>query len=288
MVASRKDSVSVRRRDFTETPASALLQAGLAEVWNEQVLGTLATGKEDSNGHPFYFPIPFRPRTSRSPPPLSLRCPLRCAGPGWWTASSTTTMPAPTTRCSRRLPTTTCGIGSHGSMHAWRHLPDPGPGRRAEEDLRPDRSTRMANGLYSNWFWDAGTWTPPTTPGAGWGFWNVVTAPVLGVNTRRSISRWELGAVPMIFQTPPVVTPVGRPAGQEAFVFHFQFRYRRAENLHRDQGLPRKLDGLHGRGVEPDLSSFNSAMAASSISVSPPLNDGILLGELPSRAGIGK
>jgi feruloyl esterase len=76
--------------------------------------------------------------------------------------------------------------------------------------------------LYSNWFWDAGIWDPPTAPGAGWGLWNVVTAPVPHVNTAINLTLGA-GAIPMIFVTPPVVTPVAGPTGQESYLFHFNF-----------------------------------------------------------------
>src|SRR5882757_2894326 len=54
---------------------------------------------------------------------------------GWWTASSTTTMPAPARKCSRRFKLhLRCWTAW---QHApWRHLPDLAPGGRAEENIR--------------------------------------------------------------------------------------------------------------------------------------------------------
>ena len=77
--------------------------------------------------------------------------------------------------------------------------------------------------LYSDWFWDAGIWNPPSTGfSLGWAAWNVAAFPVPNVNTAFNLTLGA-GAVPMIFMTPPVVTPVNGPTGQEAVIFNFNF-----------------------------------------------------------------
>jgi Tannase and feruloyl esterase len=75
--------------------------------------------------------------------------------------------------------------------------------------------------LYGRWYWDAGIWDPPGAPGAGFGAWKVGTQaqgqPL--VNNSISLSLGG-GALPMIFTTPPVVTPVSQQMG---LIFRFNF-----------------------------------------------------------------
>ena len=87
---------------------------------------------------------------------------------------------------------------------------------------------------------------PADRGGTWWAAWNVALAPVPGVNTAANLTLGA-GAVPMIFVTPPVVTPVAGPTGQEAYLFHFDFDKDAPEDFRRDPGLSAEFDGLHGR-----------------------------------------
>ena len=98
--------------------------------------------------------------------------------------------------------------------------------------------------------------TPPTAQGAGWGAWNVVTAPVPKVNTAINLTLGA-GAIPVTFQTPPVVTPVGGPNGQEAFVFHFNFDTDAPKIFTKTQAYPESsMDFM--AAVATDLRPFRS------------------------------
>src|SRR5262249_12390603 len=77
--------------------------------------------------------------------------------------------------------------------------------------------------LYANWYWDAGIWNPPAEGFAlGWQAWNVSFLGNPLYNTAANLTLGA-GAIPMIFTTPPVVTPVNGANSQEAFVFHYNF-----------------------------------------------------------------
>src|SRR4029077_17206170 len=115
----------------------------------------------------------------------------------------------------------TCGKGVHGNTpHGGTCLTATQGGALKKIYAGPKNS--RGKKLYSNWFWDAGIWDPPTAGGAGFAAWNVVTSPVPGVNPALNLTRGA-GAVPRSFVTPPVVTPVAGPSGQEAYMFHFNF-----------------------------------------------------------------
>ena len=76
--------------------------------------------------------------------------------------------------------------------------------------------------LYSSWFWDGGIWDPPSAFGLGWAAWNVSFEGPPNTNSAVNLTLGA-GAVPMIFTTPPSVTPVSGPNGQEAFMFGYNF-----------------------------------------------------------------
>src|SRR6478672_804311 len=202
---------------ISQNPGFNLPQAGLAEAWNEQVLGTLATSN-DVNGQPFIPPtFPSQDLQVASAAILSACDALDGLVDGiidnFHACTANKVYPA--------LANYTCGTGLHGSTpHGGTCLTSAQV--EALKKIYAGPVNSKGQRLYSNWFWDAGIWTPPTAGGAGWGFWNVVTAPVPHVNTAINLTLGA-GAIPMIFQTPPVVTPVNGPSGQEAFVFHFNF-----------------------------------------------------------------
>jgi feruloyl esterase len=172
----------------------------------------------------------------------------------------------------------TCGTGSHGSTpHGGTCLTS------AQVDVLKKIYAGPVNSkgerLYSNWFWDAGIWTPPTAPGAGWQFWNVVTAPVPGVNTAINLTLGA-GAIPMIFQTPPVVTPVNGPTGQEAFVFKFNFDTDAPKIFTKTAAYPESsMDFM--AAVATDLRPFRSR--GGKLIISSSVNDGIFSGAAIAR-----
>jgi feruloyl esterase len=203
---------------ISQNPGFNLPQAGLAEAWNEQVLGTLSTSK-DVNGQPFIpDTFPQQDLQVASAAILSACDALDGLVDGiidnYHACTAKKVYPA--------LASYTCGTGSHGSTpHGGTCLTSAQVGALKKIYSGPVNS--RGERLYSNWFWDAGIWTPPSAAFVlGWQAWNVVTAPVPHVNTAINLTLGA-GAIPMIFQTPPVVTPVNGPNGQEAFVFKFNF-----------------------------------------------------------------
>ena len=114
--------------------------------------------------------------------------------------------------------------------------------------------------LYSNWFWDAGIWDPPTAGGLGWALWNVVG---FGPPTTEHAFNLTLGAgaVPMVFVTPPVVTPVAGPSGQEAYMFKFNFDTDAPKIFAETKAYPQSsMDFM--AAVSPDLRPFKARTAA--------------------------
>src|SRR5262249_4657440 len=92
-------------------------------------------------------------------------------------------------------------------------------------------------------------------PGLGWSAWNVgvaTTAPLANNSANLTLGA---GAIPMIFMTPPVVTPVAGPSGQEAFEFKFDFDTQAPLIFNRAPGY--RLSSMEFMGaVSHDLSQF--------------------------------
>lgn len=201
----------------SQNPGFNLPQAAVAEAWNEQVLARLATST-DVNGQPF-IPDTFPPQDLQVASAAILSA---CDALDGLVDGIIDNFHACTNeRVYPDLAAFTCGTGIHGSTpHGGTCL----TGAQVDVLKRIYAGPVNSKGrrLYSDWFWDAGIWDPPTAPGAGWAFWNVVTAPVPHVNTAINLTLGA-GAVPMIFTTPPVVTPVSGPNGQEAFLFRYDF-----------------------------------------------------------------
>lgn len=259
---------------ISQNPGFNLPQAGLAEAWNEQVLGTLATSK-DLNGQPFIpTTFPSQDLEVASAAILSACDALDGLVDGiidnYHACTANKVYPA--------LANYTCGTGLHGSTpHGGTCLTSAQVGALKKIYAGPVNSKGQR--LYSNWFFDAGIWTPPTAGGAGWGFWNVVTAPVPGVNTAINLTLGA-GAIPMIFQTPPVVTPVNGPSGQEAFVFSFNFDTDAPKIFTETKDYPESsMDFM--AAVSTDLSPFKRRGGKLIISAS--VNDGIFSGASIAR-----
>ena len=132
--------------------------------------------------------------------------------------------------------------------------------------------------LYSSWYWDAGIWDPLSAFGAGFGAWNVaLPGPPGSTNTAINLTLGA-GAVPMIFSTPPVVTPVAGINGQEAFIFNYNFDTDAPRIYTTAPGYPQSsMDFMTGIDFEffghPNLAPF--ARSGGKMIIYDAVNDGI-------------
>src|SRR5581483_6713402 len=259
---------------ISQNPGFNLPQAAVAEAWNEQVLGALATST-DINGQP-YIPdtFPSQDLAVASAAILSACDALDGLVDGiidnFHACTNKKVYPA--------LAAYTCGTGTHGSApHGGTCLT--GAQVDALKKIYSGPVNSKGEPLYSNWFWDAGIWTPPSAPGAGWAAWNVVTAPVPGVNTAANLTLGA-GALPMVFTTPPVVTPVAGPTGQEAFVFHYSFDTDAPKIFAETKDYPESAMDFMA-AVSTDLRTFKSH--GGKLIVSSSVNDGIFSGASIAR-----
>jgi feruloyl esterase len=258
----------------SQNPGFNLPQAGIAEAWNEQVLATLATST-DVNGQPF-IPDTFPPQDLEvaSAAILSACDALDGLVDGiiddFHACTNEKVFPA--------LAAYTCGTGSHGSTpHAGTCLTSAQVGVLKKIYAGPVNS--KGHRLYSNWFWDAGIWDPPSAPGLGWAAWNVVFFGPPNVNTAANLTLGA-GAVPMIFVTPPVVTPVAGPNGQEAFMFHFNFDTDAPKIFAETKEYPQSsMDFM--TGVSVNLRPFRDH--GGKLIISSSVNDGIFSGASIAR-----
>jgi hypothetical protein len=259
---------------IAQNPGFNLPQAGLAEAWNEQALAPLAT-TTDVNGQPFVADT-FPPQDLQVASAAILSACDALDGlvdgivDNFHACTNKKVFPA--------LATFTCGTGLHGSTpHAGTCLT--GAQVDALKKIYAGPVNSKGRRLYSNWFWDAGIWDPPTAPGAGWGLWNVVTAPVPRVNTAINLTLGA-GAIPMIFVTPPVVTPVAGPTGQEAYLFHFNFDTDAPKIFARTKDYPQSsMDFM--AAVSLDLKPLKNR--GGKLIISSSVNDGIFSGASIAR-----
>jgi feruloyl esterase len=258
----------------SQNPGFNLPQAAIAEAWNEQVLGTLATST-DVNGQPF-IPDTFPPQDLQVASAAILNA---CDALDGLVDGIIDNFHACTNRrVFASFAAYTCGTGVHGNApHGGACL------TAAQVEVLKKIYAGPVNSkgrrLYSNWFWDAGIWDPPTAPGAGWAAWNVVTAPVPGVNTAINLTLGA-GAVPMIFTTPPVVTPVSGPNGQEAFLFGYNFDTDAPKIFARTKDYPQSAMEFM-TGVSLNLRPF--ARRGGKLIISSSVNDGIFSGASIAR-----
>jgi feruloyl esterase len=257
-----------------QNPGFNLPQAGIAEAWNEQALAPLAT-TTDVNGQPFVADT-FPPQDLQVASAAILSACDALDGlvdgivDNFHACTNKKVFPA--------LAAFTCGTGIHGSTpHAGTCLTSAQVGALKKIYAGPVNSKGQR--LYSNWFWDAGIWDPPTAPGAGWGLWNVVTAPVPNVNTAINLTLGA-GAIPMIFVTPPVVTPVAGPTGQEAYLFHVNFDTDAPKIFARTKDYPQSsMDFM--AAVSLDLKPLKNR--GGKLIISSSVNDGIFSGASIAR-----
>lgn len=199
-------------------PGFDLPRAGIAEAWNEQQLAPLATST-DSNEQPYLPPtFPAQDLEVASAAILSACDGLDGLVDGiiddYTACTNIVVYPA--------LAAYTCSPGgAHGNTpHGGDCLTAAQVSALKKIYAGPTNS--HGKQLYSRWSWDAGIWDPPSAPGSGWGAWNVSVGGSSATNTAKNLTQGA-GAVPMIFTTPPVVTPVAGPDGQEAFAFSYNF-----------------------------------------------------------------
>jgi feruloyl esterase len=200
-------------------PGFNLPQAAIAEAWNEQALAPLATSV-DANGQPF-LPPTF---TNADLEVASAAILSACDALDGLVDGIIDNFPACTTqKVVPALQLFTCSdTGAHGNVPHGGSCLTTGQVTALQKIFAGPKDS-AGRPLYSNWYWDAGIWNPPAEGLAlGWQAWNVAFLGAPGFNTAFNLT---LGAssLPMIFTTPPVVTPVNGPNGQEAFVFAYNF-----------------------------------------------------------------
>ena len=218
IIAAQRES-----RDFdgilAGNPGFDLPKAAVAEAWNEVQLAPLAT-HNDANGVP-YVGDTFEPQDLEvaSAAILSACDALDGLVDGIVDDYSD---------CTDRL--------VHAALEAWTcspggehgDTPHGGTCLTAEQVAALERIfagpvNSQGQPLYSRWYWDAGIWDPLNAFGAGFAAWNVaLPGPPRATNSAINLTLGA-GAIPMIFTTPPVLTPVQGPNGQEAFVFNYNF-----------------------------------------------------------------
>jgi hypothetical protein len=257
----------------SQNPGFNLPQAGIGEAWNEQALASLAT-HTDANGQP-YIPDTFPPQDLEVASAAILSACDALDGlvdgiiDNYHACTKDKVFPA--------LAAYTCGTGVHGSTaHGGTCLT--AAQVTALKRIYAGPTNSQGKRLYSNWFWDAGIWDPPTAGGAGFATWNVGSIGPT-VNTALNLTLGA-GAVPMIFVTPPVVTPVAGPTGQEAYVFNFNFDTDAPKIFAETKDYPQSsMDFM--TGVSLDLRSFREHGGKLIISAS--VNDGIFSGASIAR-----
>ena len=199
-------------------PGFDLPRAGIGEAWNEQSLAPLANGV-DANGQP-NIEQSFQSQDLEVASAAILEA---CDGLDGLVDGVIDNYSACTTAVVKpHLANFTCGSGSHGSTpHGGTCLT---PAQvTALLKIYDGAHNSDDQALYSNWYWDAGIWDPPTASGLGWQAWNVTLFGGLPANLSLGA-----GAVPMVFHNPPIVTPVNSSTGaagesQEKVIFDYNF-----------------------------------------------------------------
>jgi hypothetical protein len=215
---------SQREPDFFDgiiagNPGFDLPRAGVAEAWNEVQLAPLAT-HTDANDQPYVADtFPYQDLEVASAAILSACDALDGLVDGIIDNYTECT----NKRVYAALDEYTCSAGgSHGNTpHAGTCLMEAQV--TALKNIYAGPKNSRGQSLYSSWFWDAGIWDPLVAFGAGFGLWNVaLPGPPGPTNTAINLTLGA-GAIPMVFTTPPAVTPVQGPGGQEAFIFNYDF-----------------------------------------------------------------
>lgn len=251
-------------------PGFDLPRAGIGEAWNEQSLAPLANGV-DANGQP-NVEQSFQSQDLEVASAAILEA---CDGLDGLVDGVIDNYSACTTAVVKpHLANFTCGTGTHGST--------PHGGACLTSDqvtalLRIYDGAHNSDGqaLYSNWYWDAGIWDPPTAFGFGFQGWNVSFFGGLPANLSLGA-----GAVPMIFHNPPIVTPVNSSTGaagesQEKVIFDYNFDTDAPTIFARAPGYPQSPMEFM-TGVSLNLAPF--AFHRGKMIIYDGVNDGIFSG----------
>jgi hypothetical protein len=249
-------------------PGFNLPQAAIAEAWNSQALAPLATAVD---------PVSLQPNLSTTFPPQDLAVASAailsaCDELDGLVDGIIDNYAACTDkRVYRALDQYTCSpTGAHGnSPHAGFCLAAAQVGALKKIFAGPVNS--RGKPLYGSWYWDAGIWDPPAAGFAlGWAAWNVAIVPA-PVNTAVNLTLGA-GAVPMIFVTPPVVTPVNGPNGQQKFMFNFNFDTQAPLIFNKTSAYPKSSMEFMA-AVSTDLKRFRARRGR--MIITSPINDGI-------------
>ena len=192
------------------SPGFNLPKAAVAEAWNEQALAPLAT-ETSTNGQP-YLPNTF------SDPDLQLAAvAINAACDGLDSlidgivdnyAACTDEVVYP------KLEALICPGEKNVTCLSAAQV-------EALKKIFAGAKNSSGEALYTTWQWDPGIYTPgpPFAGGLGFRTWNLGYVFAPGVNNALNLTLGG-GSLPMIFVTPPVVTPL---TGLEAFIFAFDF-----------------------------------------------------------------
>jgi hypothetical protein len=255
-------------------PGFDLPRAAIAEAWNEQQLAPLATST-DVNGQP-YLPPTFAPQDLEVASAAILSACDRLDGLVDGIIDNYTA--CTNRRVYPELEAYTCKPdGLHGDTpHTGQCLTAAQVKALKRIYAGPRNSRRQP--LYSDWFWDAGIWDPPTAFGAGWAAWNVAFFGPPDTNTAINLTLGA-GAVPMIFTNPPAVTPVAGPTGQEAFIFHYNFDHDAPTIFARAPGYPESpMEFMTGTPRGPSLRLNRFRRHGGKLIMYSSVNDGIFSG----------
>jgi feruloyl esterase len=246
-------------------PGFNLPQAAVTEAWNSQALAPLAT-EIDVEGNP-YLPDTFPPQDLMVASAAILSA---CDALDGLVDGIVDNYRACTNRrIYPALDTFTCSPGgAHGNTpHGGTCLTSGQVAALKKIYAGPVNSKGEA--LYSNWYWDAGIWDPFSAFGAGFGLWNVgLPAPPPLVNNAINLTLGA-GAIPMVFTTPPVVTPASQQAG---FVFQYNFDTDAPKIFASTPQYPQSAMQFMG-AVSTDLSQFRRH--GGKIIIYDAVNDGI-------------
>ncbi|MGA2550379.1 MAG: tannase/feruloyl esterase family alpha/beta hydrolase [Burkholderiaceae bacterium] len=253
-------------------PGFDLPRAALAEAWNEQVLAKLAT-RYDVNNQP-YIPDTLQPQDLEVASAAILSACDRLDG---LVDGIIDNFPACTReRVYPALSEFTCSPkGKHGSTpHAGTCLT--ADQVAAIKAIYEGPKTSSGERLYSHWYWDAGIWDPPSAFGAGFALWNVGGIQASGPLSNNALNlTLGAGALPMVFMTPPDVTPVAGTDGQEAYMFAYDFDQNAARIFKRAPGYGESSMEFMA-AVNTDLTPF--VRHGGKLIIYTAVNDGIFSG----------
>jgi feruloyl esterase len=253
-------------------PGFDLPRAALAEAWNEQALAPLAT-RYDINNQP-YLPDTLQPQDLEVASAAILSA---CDQLDGLVDGIIDNFPACTReRVYPALDEFTCSAtGSHGNTpHAGSCLT--AAQVAALKRIYEGAKTSSGAPLYTGWYWDAGIWDPLSAFGAGFQLWNVGTAQASGPLVNNSLNlTLGAGALPMVFMTPPDVTPQGGTNGQEAYMLSYNFDKNASRIFEQAPGYPESSMEFMA-AISTDLRPF--ARHGGKLIITASVNDGIFSG----------